>query len=126
MKIIERIYILLEYKGIKPTALEKKIHLSNGYFSIQKKRNADVGESTIKKVVNFFSDVNIEWLITGKGTMLKHQNDLIEVISIDNNENKQSVSVPYEALKTANDLLLAAKEREDFLLTEIAALRYGA
>ena len=55
--------------------------------------------------------------------MLKHQNDLIEVISIDNNENKQSVSVPYEALKTANDLLLAAKEREDFLLTEIAALR---
>lgn len=123
MKIIERIYILLEHKGIKPTVLEKKIHLSNGYFSVQKKRNADVGENAIKKVVIFFSDVNIEWLITGKGAMLKHQNEPTELTGKDLNEKENPVSVPYEALKTANDLLLAAKKREEFLLTEIVALK---
>lgn len=123
MKIIERIYILLEHKGIKPTVLEKKIHLSNGYFSIQKKRNADVGENAIRKVAVFFSDVNIEWLITGKGEMLKHQHTLNAPLDINNKTEKDPLSILSETLQTANELLLATRKREKTLLNEIASLK---
>ncbi len=71
MKAIERIYQYLEYKGLKPTVFEKEIGLSSGYLSVQKKRNADIGETIVNKINDNCRDINITWLLTGEGEMLK-------------------------------------------------------
>ena len=56
MKAIERLYQYMEYKGLKPTALEKEIGLSNGYLGVQRKRNADMLTAKYPAPVSSASD----------------------------------------------------------------------
>lgn len=70
MKAIDRFYMYLAEKSLKPTAIEKEIGLSNGYLSAQKKRNADIGEGVILKIIDYFRDINLIWLLTGEGLMI--------------------------------------------------------
>ena len=75
MKIIDRVFQYIDYKGIKPIPFEKKIGLSNGYLGKQQKRNADLGESIILKIVENCPEINPYWLLTGKGEMLKTKSE---------------------------------------------------
>lgn len=100
MKAIERLYQYIEYKGLKPTNLEKKIGLSSGYLSIQRKRNADIGETVLNKINDYCHDVNIEWLLTGNGEMIKTKDEKNLTISDGKingkeNSNKQKVKKTY-------------------------------
>ncbi len=71
MNIIERIIKIAENKGVSLNQFSKKIGVSNAYFSKQKKNNANVGSHIIEKIVRIYPDINIEWLITGEGDMIK-------------------------------------------------------
>lgn len=71
MKAIDRLYDYLAEKSLKPTTVEKEMGLSNGYLSAQKKRGADIGEGMMNKIIDYFRDINPEWLLTGRGEMLK-------------------------------------------------------
>lgn len=71
MKAINRVYKYIDYKGIKPTPFESKIGLSNGYLGKQLKRNADLGEGVLIKIIENCPEINPEWLLTGKEPMLK-------------------------------------------------------
>ncbi len=73
MKAIERLYEYLETKGIRPTNFERKIGLSSGYLSVQRKRKADMGESILIKISDNCHDLSMEWLLTGVGPMLRTQ-----------------------------------------------------
>lgn len=75
MKIIDRISQYIEFKEIKPTVFEKEVGLSNGYLGTQRKRNADIGEGVINKILDYCLDISPTWLITGKGEMLKNTCD---------------------------------------------------
>lgn len=75
MKAIERLYQYMEYKGLKPTSLEKKIGLSNGYLGVQRKRNADMGEGVFLKIIDNCRDINSSWLLTGEGNMLRSESE---------------------------------------------------
>lgn len=75
MKAIERLYQYMEYKGLKPTALEKEIGLSNGYLGVQRKRNADMGEGAFLKIIDNCRDINPSWLLTGEGNMLRVESE---------------------------------------------------
>ena len=71
MKVIDRIYDYMIFKGLKPATFEKATGLSNGYIATQKKRNADIGEGVVAKILKTYNDISPEWLITGEGGMLK-------------------------------------------------------
>lgn len=73
MCIIERIYQLIDYKKDSVYKISKEIGVSNGYFSKTKAKNGSVGGDIIEKIVNYYTDVNVEWLITGEGPMLKEK-----------------------------------------------------
>lgn len=89
MKAIERLYQYLDFKGLKPTFLEKEIGLSNGYLGNQRKRNADMGEGAFNKIIDYCRDINPTWLLTGNGKML-NDTDEQGIFS-----NDPSVGVPY-------------------------------
>ncbi|MDR2223600.1 MAG: peptidase S24 [Flavobacteriaceae bacterium] len=71
MKAIERIIQYIDLKGLTNSSFEKKTGLSNGYIGTQFKRNADLGEGVLNKILDNCLDINPEWLLTGKGSMLK-------------------------------------------------------
>jgi len=70
MKAIERLFKYLDFKGVPHTRFEKEIGISNGYLNTQLKRNADIGESMLIKIIDYCLDINPVWLLTGKGDML--------------------------------------------------------
>lgn len=78
MKIIERIYFYLDYKGLKPTEFERACGISNGYLGKQYKRLADIGESILIKIIENCPEIDIIWLVTGKGEMLQTQSQEIQ------------------------------------------------
>lgn len=73
MKAIDRFLQYLDNKEIKPTRFEKDAGLSNGYLGTQKKRNADLGEGIIIKIIDYCRDLSVDWLLTGNGVMLRDQ-----------------------------------------------------
>ena len=79
MVAIERFFYFLEKKGLKHTPIEKEIGLSNGYLGKMKARKASIGSDVIEKIVSMFPDLNTDWLITGKGDMLKGNNTEISI-----------------------------------------------
>lgn len=71
MKAIDRLYDYLAVKGLRPTSLEAASGLSRGYLSVQRRRSADMGESAMNKITDYCPDLSPEWLLTGRGPMLR-------------------------------------------------------
>ena len=85
MKAIGRIKQYIDYKSLTNRAFEQNNDLSNGYIATQLKRNADLGEGILTKILENCLDLNPLWLITGKGEMLKNGDNIIQTTTGDNN-----------------------------------------
>lgn len=68
----ERIKMFLKYLSIGQNAFEMKVGWSNGYINNTKNISADKLLSVIKE----YPQLNISWLITGEGEMLKSDNSV--------------------------------------------------
>ena len=62
-----RIKQYLDLKGISVRAFELKCGFSNGSFASQLKNGKTIGIDRLENILNAFPDINIEWLLTGKG-----------------------------------------------------------
>ena len=69
MRLIERLNRYLELRGITPHAFEQACGLANGYLGKQLKGKGSVGSDILEKIANQYPDLNLAWLITGKGKM---------------------------------------------------------
>jgi hypothetical protein len=83
MKAIERISEYLNFKIITPHKFEQTVKLSNGYFQKQLRNKGSIGSDILIKVSNKYNDLNILWVLTGEGNMLKYPTKIIEL-----NENQ--------------------------------------
>ena len=88
MSVKERIREFAKKEKGSVKAFENSINASNGYInSIQKSIGLDKLEAILEKYPN----LNLEWLLTGKGEMIKttkiEEKDILEV-RIDNQERE--------------------------------------
>lgn len=67
MSIIERIESIIKFKELNKRQFYLQTGLSNGFLDKVK----SIGSDKIEIILNTFPGVNPEWLITGKGDMLK-------------------------------------------------------
>lgn len=70
MKPIERISLYLQFRKISPHAFEKKIKLSNGYFTKQLRHLGSVGSDILIKINIAYPELNILWVLIGEGQMI--------------------------------------------------------
>ena len=68
--VIERFLQYIENKGLKLAQVERDLGFSNGYLGKQRDRKASIGSNVIEKIVSAYPDLNIQWFITGEGTMI--------------------------------------------------------
>jgi len=100
MKAINRVIQYIDNKGINNSSFEKKCGLSNGYLGTQLKRNADLGEGVLNKVLDNCLDISPEWLLTGRGEMLKpeHENQSHEVTIIKGNRKTRDAIIDLQEI----------------------------
>lgn len=68
MTLKDRLKEVRDYAKMGQTNFEKHTGISGGYFNNLK---SSIGSDTVLKIVDKFPELNIDWLITGKGSMLK-------------------------------------------------------
>jgi len=115
MKAIDRIYQYIDYKEVSPKSFEERAELSNGYLGKQRKRNADLGESILLRILENCPEINPEWLLTGKGEMLKESNsNYVQKLSSPDslNEPEDNFLKKYiRSLELSNELMSQEIER---------------
>jgi phage repressor protein C with HTH and peptisase S24 domain len=70
-KILTRIEEISKHEGITIGALEKKIGASKGVLSRAISKGTDIQAKWIESLVENYPNYSTEWLLTGKGSMLK-------------------------------------------------------
>lgn len=68
MGLKERVILFIEHSGLNKAEFERIVGLSNDAVN---KMSDNTRKSTLDKVSNKFPDLNINWLRTGEGEMLK-------------------------------------------------------
>ncbi len=65
-----RIKEFIEYKGITPKEFLKETEIKRGFLDSDK-LNSTVSDVFIAKIIAKYPEINIKWLLTGEGYMLK-------------------------------------------------------
>lgn len=95
MGIIDRIRQYLDFKDISDYRFEKDLSLSKGYINKAKNPTSDV----LMKICGIYTDISPEWLVTGKGEMIRNkerEQKIIEIPATSINENKRKGALIYD------------------------------
>ncbi len=74
--MLQRIKEYIDYKGLTIASFERSIGMSNASFGKSLKSNGSIGSDKIEKILSIYTDINTEWLITGRGSMIKNNYSL--------------------------------------------------
>ena len=122
--IKERILQYLDFKGISKYKFYQETGVTNGVLS----QKNGISEENILRFLNYYTDISSEWLLTGKGEMLKGQTSepakgknlipLYEDVSTIGGHN--SISAAVDGHMPANELIDAG----DWFNDATAAIRH--
>lgn len=99
----ERILQFIDYKGFSKRKFYAETGLSNGILD----KTSGLSVETLEKIYSVFPEINLEWLITGKGSMLKEEKNIQQAnnniaSTITQNQNSSSENSEIEALRREN------------------------
>lgn len=81
-KTINRIMQVISSLNMSARQFDLSIGTANGYILRMQKNNASVGSDVIERIIKEYPQVNLVWLITGKGDMFIHEQAKPKVRSI--------------------------------------------
>jgi len=70
-KTIDRLMQFIQHAGMSARQFDLSIGASNGYTLRMKKNNASIGSDVIENILRIYPQLNVVWLLTGEGNMLK-------------------------------------------------------
>ncbi|ADV51413.1 hypothetical protein I2486_20490 [Cellulophaga sp. E16_2] len=72
-KTVDRLMQFIKNAGMSARQFDLSIGASNGYTLRMLKNNASIGSDVIENIVATYPKLNLVWLITGEGEMLKSE-----------------------------------------------------
>lgn len=69
IKTVHRIMQVISALNMSARQFDISIGTANGYILRMEKNNASVGSDVIERIIKQYPQVNLVWLITGKGDM---------------------------------------------------------
>lgn len=113
---LHRIKKYLDFKGINISSFEKSVDFSNGSFASQLKKNKTIGVDKLENIVKNYPDLDVYWLLTGKGKMIAKilKNELSVETEVSPNESellKEIVESQKETIQTQRELIYALKNK---------------
>lgn len=135
MRRIERFDKYMAFKGLNDNKVTVDLGLSNGTIGKSRKNGRDLSDRVIEQILNFYTDLNKVWLLTGEGEMLNktiHQeakgDNNTQVAGNGNNVNVTTTSLLEELAaqrkltEKAQEQLSKAQEQIDRILSIIEKL----
>ena len=92
MKKIDRFDKYMKYKGLNDNKVTIQLALSVGTLGKSRKSDRDLSDKVVEKILNFYTDLNRVWLLTGEGEMIK--NNLIPQQYFGGDTEKQKSGEP--------------------------------
>lgn len=65
----------ISHAGLSARQFDISIGAANGYTLRMKKNRASIGSDVIENIVRTYPQLNVAWLITGEGEMLKSEKE---------------------------------------------------
>lgn len=75
LKTIDRLMQFIRFAGLSARQFDLSIGASNGYTLRMQKNNASIGSDVIENILKAYPQLNVVWLITGEGEMLKENEE---------------------------------------------------
>ncbi len=70
---IDRFDQYKDYKHLTDNKVTVQLGISNGTIGKSRKENRDLSDTVVEQILNFYTDLNRDWLLYGKGEMLKFE-----------------------------------------------------
>ncbi len=117
LKTIDRLMQFITHAGLSARQFDLSIGASNGYTLRMKKNNASVGSDVIENILRVYPQLNVIWLLTGEGSMLKTK---IQAESLDFD---QLSSEKQQEIESIIEKKIKERQQEDLerLMQEIRA-----
>lgn len=71
LKTIDRLTQFIKYAGLSARQFDLSIGAGNGYTLRMKKNHASIGSDVIETIIRTYPQLNLVWLMTGEGEMIK-------------------------------------------------------
>ena len=113
---IERLLKYIDYQGDTKYKFYKKTGLSNGFLD----KNRNIGSDKCEIISVYYPNLNLDWLITGKGEMLKP--NIEEMLSNKTIEKTIAFSEETKSIKNAINLLNESQHEYGIPLIPIEAM----
>lgn len=95
-RIIDRFDKYMKSKGLSDNKVTVDLSFSIGMLGKSRKEGRDLSRNAIESILNFYTDIENVWLLTGEGEMLKPSSNVLESPNppkqIVNNEKR---GIPY-------------------------------
>ena len=119
---LQRIKQYIDYKDISLRGFELSIGLSNGSFTSQLKNGKTIGVDKLEKILQVYDELNPDWVLIGKGSMLRESQDnvttsdsyLLELYGV----NKKYTVLLEEKIKVMDEHLRICREELEKLRKE--------
>lgn len=111
----DRLKQIIDYYSITPYNFSQKIGVSEGAIRKVMAQNTTLRSDTLDKISQNFADINIDWLVTGRGEMLRKPDNTTNenTLTATTNDNLQSL------IDMLNRTLIEKDKQIDRLLTII-------
>ena len=116
LKTIDRLMQFIKYSGLSARQFDLSIGASNGYTLRMSKNRASIGSDVIENILRVYPDMNVAWLLTGEGPMLKSQREE-EILDFDKLSPEKQ-----KEIEQIIEIKIKERQREELkdLLREVA------
>lgn len=113
--MINRLSQYIEFKKLSIRSFEAKINASDGMIRRAIKNNTDIQSKWLTVIADNFHDINIEWLVTGRGEMLKTEIEkssvITKIVYQSDPRDAEILAANKETIETQRELITTLKQR---------------
>lgn len=88
----------MKTKGLNDNKVTIELGLSVGTLGKSRKEGRDISDKNIEKILNFYTDINKVWLLTGEGEMLRNDS-LSQITPQETNSDPTTITLSKDILE---------------------------